>query len=111
MYEIITLINHTGSPVNQNIIGKDNNMIDYTRVVSTPEQYKHNLDMLHSLINSKVCSTQVLRLIQMRTHMAHDDIQSMQNYADKNTLSPVYTRILDKVNQMTRDLQIALMKG
>jgi hypothetical protein len=80
------------------------------RMVSTPEQYKHNLDMLHSLINSRICSTQTLRLIQIRTRIAQDDIKSMNNYAHKNILSPVYARLINKVYEMNAALNRARAK-
>lgn len=73
-------------------------------------EYKHNLDMLHSLINSKVCSTQVLRLIQIRTRIAEDDIKRMNEYAHKDIFSPVYPRLMDKINQMKIELNNALIK-
>lgn len=78
--------------------------------MNTYEDFKHNNDMLHSLVNSKVQSEKVIRLISIRTQMSKDIIQSMIDYAHKDIFSPVYSRLMDKIDQMRAELNNALIK-
>jgi hypothetical protein len=78
--------------------------------MNTYDDFKHNNDMLHSLVNSKITTEKTLRLITIRTQMSKDIIQSMINYADCNKSSNVYSRLMDKVNQMKIELNQALEK-
>ena len=78
------------------------NMIDRPNP-QTEYDYNHNLDMLESLLNSKIQSNNVLRLIAIRTRIAKNAIKAEKNFISLVTSKTVYELCNDRlIRRQTR---------
>jgi hypothetical protein len=75
----------------------------------TEYDYNHNLDMLESLLNSKIQSNNVLRLIAIRTRIAKNAIRAEKNFISLVTSKTVYelcnVRLERRVKRLTQILE------
>jgi len=69
----------------------------------TEYDYNHNLDMLESLLNSKIQSNNVIRLIAIRTRIAKNAIKAENNFISLVTSQTVYKLCNDRlIRRQTR---------
>ena len=69
----------------------------------TEYDYNHNLDMLESLLNSKIQSNNVIRLINIRTRIAKNAIKAEQNFISLVTSQTIYKLCNDRlIRRQTR---------
>jgi hypothetical protein len=69
----------------------------------TEYDYNHNLDMLESLLNSKIQSNNVIRLINIRIRIAKNAIKAEQNFISLVTSQTVYKLCNDRlIRRQTR---------
>ena len=69
----------------------------------TEYDYNHNLDMLESLLNSKIQSNNVIRLINIRIRIAKNAIKAEKNFISLVTSKTVYELCNDRlIRRQTR---------
>jgi hypothetical protein len=76
----------------------------------TEYEYNHNLDMLESLLNSRIKSNNVIRLINVRTRIARNAIKAEENFISLVTSQTVLKLCNDRLERRVKRLT-QVLKG